>query len=174
MSSKLLIITISGLAAVGSLFLFSNNSPQPESQTANIVETVATPSPSKNPAPKIKTTPIATLTPLPSQIQQVITITPTPLPTHLNIPTPTPTPVSTLTPTPTSTPSPAPEQSGKININTANKQELEKITGVGPVIAQRIIDYRQSNGPFQTIEEIKEVSGIGDIKFEKMKNEITI
>jgi len=51
---------------------------------------------------------------------------------------------------------------------------LEKITGVGPVIAQRIIDYRQANGPFQIIEDIKKVNGIGDKTFEKMKAEITI
>ena len=74
--------------------------------------------------------------------------------------------------TPTSTSSP--EQSAKINVNTADKQELEKITGVGPIIAQRIIDYRQSNGPFQTIEDIKKVNGIGNKTFEKMKNEIAI
>lgn len=90
-------------------------------------------------------------------------------------PTPTTAPPFVLqTPAPTLIPAPVAEQSIKININTADKQELEKITGVGPVIAQRIIDYRQTNGPFQKTEDIKKVSGIGDVKFEKMKNEITI
>jgi len=42
------------------------------------------------------------------------------------------------------------------------------------VIAQRIIDYRDTNGPFEKIEDIKNVSGIGDVTFEKMRNEITV
>ncbi|MCR4328170.1 MAG: helix-hairpin-helix domain-containing protein [Patescibacteria group bacterium] len=66
------------------------------------------------------------------------------------------------------------EVSGKVNINTANLDALDTITGVGTTIAQRIIDYRNENGDFQTIEEIKNVKGIGDATFEKMKNEITI
>ena len=72
------------------------------------------------------------------------------------------------------TPAPPPLPAEKININTANLEELDYITGVGPAIAQRIIDYRNQNGPFQTIEEIKNVSGIGDVNFEKMKDEITM
>ncbi|WEG19235.1 S-layer homology domain-containing protein (plasmid) [Alkalihalophilus pseudofirmus] len=61
-----------------------------------------------------------------------------------------------------------------ININTAGFEELQYITGVGDVIAQRIIDYRQANGPFQAIAEIKNVSGIGDATFERMKDQITV
>ncbi|MEX2054532.1 MAG: lamin tail domain-containing protein [Candidatus Colwellbacteria bacterium] len=61
-----------------------------------------------------------------------------------------------------------------ININTASLDDLQEITGVGPVIAQRIIDYREANGFFASIEEIKEVDGIGDVTFEEMKDEITI
>ena len=68
-------------------------------------------------------------------------------------------------------PNPAP---AKININTAGSSELEDITGVGPVIAGRIIDYRVQNGPFQNLEDIKNVSGIGEATFKKMKDEITI
>lgn len=71
-------------------------------------------------------------------------------------------------------PPPEPGASGKININTAGYEELQEITGVGPVIAGRIIEYRNENGPFQAIEDIKNVSGIGDITFEKMKDEITV
>lgn len=62
----------------------------------------------------------------------------------------------------------------KININTADAGSLDKITGVGPAIAQRIIDYRSQYGNFSTIEDIKKVKGIGDATFEKMKDEITI
>ena len=61
-----------------------------------------------------------------------------------------------------------------ININTADEKELQKIKGVGPSIAGRIIDYRENNGAFKSIDEIKKVRGIGDKTFEKMKDSITI
>lgn len=61
---------------------------------------------------------------------------------------------------------------GPVNINTAGYEELQRITGVGPAIAQRILDYRNRNGLFQTIEEIKKVKGIGEKTFEKMRSEI--
>ena len=63
---------------------------------------------------------------------------------------------------------------GKININTADSTQLQEISGVGPATAQKIIDYRNSNGRFKTIEDIKNVSGIGDKTFEKMKDQITV
>jgi competence protein ComEA len=61
-----------------------------------------------------------------------------------------------------------------ININTAEISELDKLDGVGPAIAQRIIDYRQKNGGFKDINEIKMVTGIGDKMFEKIKDLIGI
>lgn len=64
--------------------------------------------------------------------------------------------------------------SGRININTADVTLLQQLTGVGPVTAQKIVDYREQNGRFQSIEDIKNVSGIGDKTFEKMKDDITI
>lgn len=67
-----------------------------------------------------------------------------------------------------------PGQAGKININTASVSELESLPGIGPVLAQRIVDYRAQKGGFKTIEEIKEVSGIGDKKFEAIKDLITV
>ena len=61
---------------------------------------------------------------------------------------------------------------GKININTAGSEELQNLDGVGPVTAEKIIEYRESNGMFKTIEDIKNVSGIGDKTFEKFKDDI--
>lgn len=61
-----------------------------------------------------------------------------------------------------------------VNINTATKEELDVLPGVGPAKAQAIIDYRKQNGPFKSIEDLKKVSGIGDATFEKLKGQITI
>jgi competence protein ComEA len=61
-----------------------------------------------------------------------------------------------------------------IRINTATVEELDKLSGVGPAIAGRIIDYRTKVGGFKNIEELKLVSGIGDKLFDKIKNEIAL
>jgi competence protein ComEA len=72
-------------------------------------------------------------------------------------------------------PSPGPKAlDGKININTATVEELDTLPGIGPAFAQRIIEYRESNGPFMSIEDIVLVSGIGDATFAKIKDLITI
>lgn len=63
---------------------------------------------------------------------------------------------------------------GKININTATEEELDTLPGIGPSTATKIIEYRKENGKFKSIEEIKEVSGIGDAKYEKIKDLIGI
>lgn len=62
----------------------------------------------------------------------------------------------------------------KININTATEEELDTLPGIGPSTASKIIEYRTKNGKFKSIEEIKEVSGIGDAKYEKIKDLIGI
>lgn len=66
------------------------------------------------------------------------------------------------------------EASRKININMATQSELESLTGIGPSTAAKIIEYRKSNGKFKDIEEIKNVSGIGDEKYKKIQNEIEV
>ena len=63
---------------------------------------------------------------------------------------------------------------GMVNINTADEKELDKLPGVGPAMAKRIVEYRTENGAFQAPEEIKRVKGIGDAKYAKMKDKIAL
>ena len=67
----------------------------------------------------------------------------------------------------------SPRGSGRININSAGKNELMEITGVGEVIAERIIEYRK-NSRFTSVEDIKNVRGIGEATFEKMKPMVSV
>ena len=62
----------------------------------------------------------------------------------------------------------------KININTADAVMLESLPGIGPVLAERIVEYRQTYGPFRTIDQIKDVSGIGDATFAELEPWITV
>ena len=63
---------------------------------------------------------------------------------------------------------------GKISINTASSEELQTLDGIGETKAEAIIGYRETNGAFKSIEELKNVSGIGDATYEKIKDDITI
>lgn len=62
---------------------------------------------------------------------------------------------------------------GKVNINTADESELDTLPGIGPSRAKDIIKYREQNGGFKSIDELKNVSGIGDASYEKLKDSIT-
>lgn len=61
-----------------------------------------------------------------------------------------------------------------VNLNTATVQELDTLPGIGPSTAQSIVAFRQENGPFTTIEQVMDVSGIGEAKFAQMKDLITV
>ena len=64
--------------------------------------------------------------------------------------------------------------SAKININTATKEQLETLTGIGPSTADKIIEYRKENGNFKNAEDIKNVNGIGESKYSKIKDKICV
>lgn len=66
------------------------------------------------------------------------------------------------------------KNNSKVNINKANEGELQNLTGIGLSIAKRIVQYRNENGNFKNLEDIKNVSGIGDSKYENIKDEICI
>lgn len=65
------------------------------------------------------------------------------------------------------------EKSGKLNINTASLIQIDDLPGIGPVLAQRIIDYRTKHGSFSSIEDLLLVEGIGEVRLNKMKDYIT-
>jgi competence protein ComEA len=69
----------------------------------------------------------------------------------------------------------APEDpSGKININSATAAELDSLSGIGPAKAQAIVDYRDQNGPFQTVDDLLNVPGIGPKILESIRDQITV
>jgi competence protein ComEA len=79
----------------------------------------------------------------------------------------------TAAPLPPGSAAPTPG-SGPINLNWATQAELESLPGIGPGIAQRILDYRDQNGPFESIEAIQQVSGIGPATYARLQDLITV
>ena len=65
-------------------------------------------------------------------------------------------------------------EGGRININTADEKALDSLPGIGPAMAKRIIEYRNTEGMFQSPEDLKKIKGIGDAKYEKLKDRITV
>ena len=64
--------------------------------------------------------------------------------------------------------------SSKVNINSASKEELMQLEGIGSAYAEKIIEYRETNGPFEKAEDITNVKGVGEATFEKNKDKITV
>ena len=62
----------------------------------------------------------------------------------------------------------------KMSVNQATLEQLQGLKGVGPVIAQRIVDHRSQNGSFKSLDELTEVKGIGKAKFERIKDQLTL
>jgi competence protein ComEA len=62
----------------------------------------------------------------------------------------------------------------KVNINTADTKQLVTLPGIGEALAKRIVDYRSKNGSFASVEDLKNVSGIGDKKFEELADKICV
>ncbi|MGZ0147359.1 helix-hairpin-helix domain-containing protein [Kribbella sp. WER1] len=90
---------------------------------------------------------------------------------NVGLPTQPPPPNPTTTSTST-TQTPANPQS--VNLNTATVDQLDTLPGVGPVLAQRILDYRTENGPFTTIDQLQEVPGVGPKKYDSLKPHVTL
>lgn len=67
-----------------------------------------------------------------------------------------------------------PGESGKVDLNAASQQQLETLPGVGPVLAQRIIDHRERVGGFTSVNDLRKVSGIGDARFDQLRELVTV
>jgi len=66
------------------------------------------------------------------------------------------------------------DSDGRININTASRSELMDLPGIGSVLSERIVEYRARNGPFSKTEDIRNVSGIGEKRYDTIKDKITV
>lgn len=68
----------------------------------------------------------------------------------------------------------SPPGDGLVNLNTATVEDLDRLPGVGPTLAQRIVDYRTAHGGFRTVDQLREVDGIGPSKFTEIKDKVTV
>ena len=75
---------------------------------------------------------------------------------------------------PAAAPKKAPAAVGAVNINTADEATLESLKGIGKTRAQAIVEYRQKNGPFKSVDDLGKVKGIGDKRLGKLKDQVTV
>ena len=66
------------------------------------------------------------------------------------------------------------QQGGKVNINTADQKALEALPGLGPAKAKAVIEHREKNGAFKSVDDLKNVSGIGEKTLEEVKDKVTV
>lgn len=71
-------------------------------------------------------------------------------------------------------PGTAPGAGGRVNLNTATLAQLDALPGVGPVLAQRILDHRERHGGFRSVGDLRQVDGIGDARYEQLKDLVTV
>lgn len=62
----------------------------------------------------------------------------------------------------------------KINLNSATAEQLDEIDGIGPVLAERIVDYRKTKGSFSSVDQLREIEGIGEKKFARLKDRVSL
>jgi competence protein ComEA len=100
--------------------------------------------------------------PLPKREAQTTTISPR---TATPIVTPSPQPTRTANPPALGTSAKA----GKLDLNLASAEELQRLPGIGPVLAQRVVDLRNAHGKFRTVEDLRDVKGIGKKRMEQLR-----
>ena len=83
-------------------------------------------------------------------------------------------PTEEPTAAPTEAATQPPTEPGSLDLNRATAQELTTLPGIGEVLAQRIVDYREAHGPFRSVEELIAVEGIGEGKLEKLRELVTV
>ncbi|OGW88397.1 MAG: hypothetical protein A3A73_03170 [Omnitrophica bacterium RIFCSPLOWO2_01_FULL_50_24] len=64
--------------------------------------------------------------------------------------------------------------SSPVNVNKASMEELQTVRGIGPALAQRIVEYREANGKFESLDNLVSIRGISSAKLEKIKNQVTL
>ena len=71
-------------------------------------------------------------------------------------------------------PAGSPAPGAPVNLNTATVEQLDTLPGVGPVLAQRIVDYRTQHGGFRSVDDLRQVDGVGDARFKQLKPRVTV